>query len=143
MTTMRERVYLGGCLCGAVRYEVTGVFEAFMLCHCMRCRRGSGSAHAANVFSETATLRWVAGEQSVRSFRLPETRHARSFCGRCGAAVPSLHMDGVLVVVPAGSLDDPVGLPSPTHIHCADSASWERQCADAPRFAGLPTAHTG
>ena len=42
----------GTCLCGAVRFEISGSFERFYLCHCSRCRKGSGSAHAANLFFE-------------------------------------------------------------------------------------------
>jgi hypothetical protein len=35
----------GSCLCGAVRYEVTGTPTAFDLDHCSRCRKSSGSVH--------------------------------------------------------------------------------------------------
>ena len=52
----------GSCLCGAVRFEVTGAFESFFLCHCSRCRKDTGSAHGANLFSSTAKLAWLKGE---------------------------------------------------------------------------------
>ncbi|MCB9536031.1 MAG: GFA family protein [Myxococcales bacterium] len=138
-----EPVHQGGCLCGAVRFEVTGPFDAFMLCHCSRCRRDTGSVHAANLFSGSATLRWASGGRLVRSFRLAGTRHERAFCGQCGAAVPSVQMEGALLVVPAGSLDETDRLPPPTHIFCADAAAWEPGVAAAPRFAKLPTDEVG
>jgi hypothetical protein len=37
-------VVTGGCLCGAVRFEVELPFRRANACHCSRCRRHSGSA---------------------------------------------------------------------------------------------------
>ena len=34
----------GGCLCGAVRFDVVNVPDAFGICHCEKCRRWTGSA---------------------------------------------------------------------------------------------------
>lgn len=133
MTTHR-----GGCLCGRARFEVVGDFDQLALCHCSRCRKATGSAHGANLFSTRATLRWTGGQESVRDFRLPGTRHARSFCAACGSALPSIQMRGALVVVPAGSLDTPVQVGSAMHIFCAARAGWEDAAASAPRFDGLP-----
>src|SRR5436190_652026 len=39
----------GSCLCGAVRYVVTGEPLLARYCHCSRCRKARGAAHAANV----------------------------------------------------------------------------------------------
>jgi hypothetical protein len=55
-----ENQYLGSCLCGAVTFKVQGSFERFFLCHCSRCRKDTGSAHAANLFSTTARLEWLS-----------------------------------------------------------------------------------
>jgi hypothetical protein len=33
----------GSCLCGGVRYEVEGPFEIMAYCHCVQCRKASGS----------------------------------------------------------------------------------------------------
>ena len=46
----------GSCLCGAVRFEIRGSLERFFLCHCRRCQKDTGTAHAANLFSATAGL---------------------------------------------------------------------------------------
>jgi hypothetical protein len=131
--------YLGSCLCGEVRFEVAGEFERFFLCHCGRCRKGTGSAHAANLFSTTAKLTWLAGEAKVRSFNVPSSRHGRSFCADCGSPVPRLQMDGALLVVPAGALDSDIIIRPDAHICVADSASWDQRLEDAPRLDGLPS----
>ncbi|NKF20851.1 GFA family protein [Solimonas marina] len=131
-------IYRGACLCGAVRYEVQGRFERFFLCHCSRCRKDTGSAHGANLFSQSASLTWVAGEEQLRHFALSATRHARSFCGVCGSALPSVQMDGKLLVVPAGSLDDDVDLKPDAHLFAASRAAWDDGFTDVAVFDGLP-----
>src|SRR5690606_14422827 len=95
----------GSCLCAAVGFQIDGDFQSFYLCHCGHCRKDSGSAHSANLFSATARLKWLYGEEKVTRFALAQTRHCRAFCSICGSALPDLQMDGTLLVVPAGSLD--------------------------------------
>lgn len=128
----------GSCLCGAIRFEIEGAFEHFFLCHCGRCRKDTGSAHAANLFATQAKLTWLSGEQHIKTFQLPQTRHTRSFCRECGSAAPSLQMDGALLVAPAGSLDSGVGLKPTAHIMFASRADWDEHLEDAPRSDGLP-----
>ena len=131
--------HTGSCLCGAVRFEIEGEFERFYLCHCSRCRKDSGSAHAANLFSSRAKVRWLAGEDKLSHFRLPGTRHARSFCAVCGSALPSVQMDGALLVVPAGSLDSDVPLMPDAHIFTASRANWDSALERVPSREGLPS----
>ena len=130
--------YSGGCLCGAVTFGVTGAFQSFFLCHCSRCRRGTGSAHGANLFSTTARLDWRSGEDRVRGFSLPGTRHERSFCADCGAALPRVSADGALLVVPAGSLDDAIDIAPTARICMASRAAWTVGLENVPAFDGLP-----
>jgi hypothetical protein len=117
----------GGCLCGAVRFEVDGAFERFFLCHCSYCRKDTGSAHAANLFSSHAKLTWLAGEDRVTTYNLPSTRHAKSFCATCGSALPRHHAGTTSVIVPAGSLESPVPLRPDAHIFVASRADWDRE----------------
>ena len=37
-----EMKHGGGCLCGAVRYEIRGPLRGVIACHCSQCRRTSG-----------------------------------------------------------------------------------------------------
>jgi hypothetical protein len=131
--------YSGSCLCGAVHFEIDGQFERFFLCHCEYCRKDTGSAHAANLFSSSATLRWISGEDKIRQFNLPATRHSRSFCGDCGSALPLTQMNGKLLVVPAGSLNSAVTMKPDAHIFVASRASWDDALEEVPTFPKFPS----
>jgi hypothetical protein len=124
----------GSCLCGAVQFEITGAFDGFFLCHCRRCRKNSGSAHAANLFSPNAKLQWLSGEANIKTYRVPDSRHQRAFCLECGSALPNLHENGALLVVPAGSLDTPLDMRPTAHIFAASRADWDHDLGSAPAF---------
>ena len=127
----------GSCLCGAVTFEITGAVSGFYLCHCSRCRKDTGSAHAANLFSTDAELTWLSGADSVQSYKLPGTRHAKSFCANCGSSLPRVQDDGRLIV-PAGSLDTPVPVRPNAHIFVADRADWDDGLHTIAHFDALP-----
>lgn len=131
--------HAGSCLCGQVRFEVDGAFERFFLCHCEYCRKDTGSAHAANLFTSTGSLKWLSGADQVRSFNLPSTRHARSFCSICGSALPYQQAGSALLVVPAGSLDSKLHLRPDAHIFAASRAGWDQQLETLPSFEKFPS----
>jgi hypothetical protein len=130
--------HTGSCLCGAVRFEIDGDFERFYLCHCEYCRKDTGSAHAANLFSATAVLKWISGEHQVTRFTLPSTRHSRSFCSTCGSGLPHAQIDGKLLVVPAGSLNTDVAIKPDAHILVSSRARWDDALEKVPTLDGLP-----
>ncbi|WP_349678472.1 GFA family protein [Marinimicrobium sp. UBA4509] len=127
----------GSCLCGAVRFEVQGGFDSFYLCHCKHCQKDTGSAHAANLFSLSASLTWLSGSDSVTTFRLQGTRHSKSFCQLCGSALPISDGTGLLVV-PAGCLDTEVSIQPTAHIFTSSKAVWDRELEVLPTFESLP-----
>src|SRR5262245_23949079 len=133
-----DRKYSGSCLCGEVRFEIEGEFERFFLCHCEYCRKDTGSAHAANLFSTTATVKWLSGQEKVASFDLPSTRHSKSFCSVCGSALPRVQMQGHLLVVPAGSLDSEVPIAPNAHIFVSSRANWDEGLDRIPLLEKLP-----
>ena len=133
---MNDR-HSGSCLCGAVAFEVEGAFESFFLCHCEYCRKDTGSAHAANLFSSGARLRWLSGADKVSTFDLPSTRHSKCFCSICGSALPK-RSEGLLAV-PAGSLNSDVPLRPNAHIFCASRAKWDDALEKVPQLAQFPS----
>jgi len=128
----------GSCLCGKVEFEITGNFENFYLCHCERCRKDTGSAHGANLFSSTADLKWLKGEDEVKTFDFNSTGHIKSFCSHCGSALPNLQRNGTLLVVPAGSLDTDVPIKPQGHIYVSRKANWDRELEKVVHFDELP-----
>ncbi|MES2491284.1 MAG: GFA family protein [Pseudomonadota bacterium] len=134
-----SNLHAGSCLCGAVRFEVDGEFERFYLCHCEHCRKDTGSAHAANLFSSQVTLKWIAGQDKVVFFNLPSTRHSKSFCSICGSALPSAQADGKLVVVPAGSLDSVVTNKPDAHLFMSSKAGWDNCLEGIPKMEKYPS----
>ena len=135
---MNEK-HQGSCLCERVKFEIVGPFENFFLCHCKHCQKDTGSAFAANLFSMTAKLNWLQGQDSVKTFVLPNTRHTKSFCSECSSALPNMQMDGKLLVVPAGSLNTDVTINPSAHIFCASRANWEDTLESAKKFETFPT----
>ena len=119
--------------------RVEGGFERFFLCHCEYCRKDTGSAHAANLFSSTASLKWLSGREKVTEFNLPSTRHTRCFCSTCGSAVPYQQANGALLVIPAGSLDSEVRIRPDAHIFVSSRAGWDEALERLPSFARLPS----
>jgi hypothetical protein len=88
--------------------------------------------------TQTAALKWLSGEDQVRVFNLPSTRHRNSFCSTCGSALPDLQMNGALLKVPTGSLDTEVRVRPDAHIFCASKASWDEALDKVSKAAKLP-----
>ncbi|KAF5056342.1 GFA family protein [Anaerotignum sp.] len=130
--------YKGSCLCGEVTFEIEGEFDNFFLCHCERCRKDTGSAHAANLFSSTAELRWLSGEDKAKTFNFRSEGHIKSFCINCGSALPNFQFDGQLLVVPAGCIDSDINIKPQGHIYYANRASWDHDLEKVPKFEELP-----
>lgn len=126
--------YQGSCLCGTVQYTIKGPFLRFFFCHCSRCRRSSGSAHAANVFTRAGNVLFTRGEDKVKRFDLPKAEQfARAFCTDCGAPVPYLSRDGKVHVVPIGSVGNFTDRKVDANVHWDSRAAWYEDGIAAPR----------
>ncbi|HET7879616.1 MAG TPA: GFA family protein [Acetobacteraceae bacterium] len=107
----------GGCQCGAVRYTISVEPLSVYVCHCRECRRQSASAFGISVIVPEAAFALTEGE--VRTWRRP-TDSGRvldcMFCVVCGSRICHTTPDEGVVSVKGGSLDEPPGLQSATHI---------------------------
>jgi hypothetical protein len=132
-------VVQGSCLCGDVGWELRGEPERLWNCHCSRCRRARGAAHATNAFFKGEELAWTRGEENAVSFALPGAkRFGQAFCRRCGGVVPRVVPSTGYVVTPCGSLDDPPGRIPAGHIFVANKAPWFEISDGLPQWEGLP-----
>jgi hypothetical protein len=129
----------GSCLCGDVRYAISGNIGIFQYCHCSRCRKFTGSAFAANLFVKPDQFRWFKGEEQVSQYNPEETRHfATAFCQRCGSSLPWQAKSGKVVVIPAGTLDQDPDVRPLQNIFCASRAEWYTAPDSLPEHAELP-----
>jgi hypothetical protein len=136
---MTEGPVTGSCLCGAVRYEIDGSLGIFQYCHCSRCRKSTGSAHAANLIVRPEQFRWNQGSEHVGRFEHPSARHfATSFCRICGSSLPWLGKSRRAVVVPAGTLDEDPGIRPSQNIFWGSRAPWYEPVSELPRHEELP-----
>ena len=115
----------GSCLCGEVSYEVKADFKGFMLCHCTRCQKASGSAHVANIFTAPENLTILTGEANIKRYDLPSPpAFGKSFCTNCGSVVPYLNGAGNAIIIPAGTLDEDPGIRPKANIFWKNRAQW-------------------
>jgi hypothetical protein len=128
----------GSCLCGSVTYELERAGEHFVLCHCHRCKKHSGSAFLAGLLGYG--VRFLTGKDLISSYEAPvlvtPPAYRRDFCSRCGTAVPSpVSVAGEdAFIVPAGSLDaDPEVRPQ-RHVWVDCEAAWEAGMEALPRL---------
>ncbi len=130
----------GSCLCGEVTYQYSGDVKVFQYCHCSRCRKFTGSAHATNIIIDPENFKWSSGENFVGRFEHPDAKHfATCFCKKCGSSLPWLNKSGTAVVIPAGTLDvDPVVRPI-HNIFYKYRAPWYVNATDLKIYDELPT----
>ncbi len=114
----------GGCLCGAVRFAVTGFKGGIFKCHCSKCRKAFGGASSAAAFVDEGEFNWLQGEDSVRQYRC-ESGFTRRFCPDCGSILPQHLDDYGMHWVPVGLLDSDPGIRLKRHIHVDSRAEWE------------------
>ena len=128
----------GSCLCGGVRYTVSGEAQRFYHCHCSRCRKASGTGHATNLFVQ-GSLTWNSGEELIRTFKLPEAeRFANSFCEVCGSRMPRFIEKLGMVFIPAGSLEDEPDIRPQARIFLDSRTKWSCDEAVLPGFERYP-----
>ena len=127
----------GGCLCGALRYEIDGPFVDMLHCHCSMCRKHHGTPFATWVAAPSSGFRWLTDTASLTRYDSSPKAH-RDFCNVCGSVAPTFIDEMGLVIVPAGNLDgDPAIRPS-KHMFVGSKAPWYTITDDLPQHAEYP-----
>jgi hypothetical protein len=126
-----EKSAEGGCLCGAVRYAVSGEPVAATLCHCRSCRRASGGTNVAWAVFDKSAFEWLEGEpvaySSSPGIEWLHCRRCGSLVGYTRASRPD-HTD-----ITTGTLDDPERYPPTVEIWLEHRIDWETLNPDLPK----------
>ena len=131
----------GSCLCGKVTFKYTeGAEKLMMLCHCSRCRKVKGAAHAYNLFVAPQDFHWLTGADNVTVYDLPNAdRFGNSFCRDCGSSVPRKSANSPMFNIPVGTLDDTPDIDPKAHIFVGSKSNWFEitgsilQCEEMPQ----------
>ena len=131
-----EPTYQGGCLCGAIRYQVTAFEPRIAHCHCTMCQRFHGAAFSTFGEVQLEHFRWIQGEEVLQSYQA-ENGTVRQFCSRCGSSLrfisPYNREDGTVEVAIA-TLDDPHTLQIDAHIYTVTQVPWITLCDELPKY---------
>jgi len=126
-------VHEGGCLCGAVRYSLTGKLRQVVNCHCGQCLKThghvaaySGVARAGLEVIEGRGLTWYDSSAFAR----------RGFCRFCGSSLFWESPSQSHISVSAGTLDQPTGLRTIGEIFVADKSDYYELDERLPAFPG-------
>lgn len=129
-------MYKGGCLCGKVRFEVTGPIENIVYCHCSRCRKAQGSAFATNGNVAAKSFHFAAGKGFLTGYEATPGQ-TKYFCKVCGSPIMSKKASEPDVVrIRLGTIESPIRERPLAHIFVTSKANWENSCDDLPEYEG-------
>ncbi|MCP5096369.1 MAG: GFA family protein [Chloroflexi bacterium] len=127
---------MGGCLCGAVRYEVRGKLRDVVNCHCRMCLRIHGHYGAyTSVEKEKLSYLIDDGLQWYRSVQDDAGGNVyRGFCKHCGSSLFWKLKRRKIISIAAGTLDQVSNLKTAMHIWVSSAADYYEISDDLPKF---------
>ncbi|MEM1253405.1 MAG: GFA family protein [Cyanobacteria bacterium P01_H01_bin.21] len=118
--------FKGRCLCGAVRFESTANPQLVGHCHCLDCRKLSGTGHCTNIMIPEDAFTITGEVKFYESFADSGNLVSRGFCPNCGSAIYSTNSGMPGVVYPrASSLDDPNILEPQVVVYASRALTWD------------------
>jgi hypothetical protein len=128
--------FTGGCLCGAIRFQVTAPTKWCAHCHCSLCRRAHGAAFVTWFGVERARFELVAGADRLVWYQ-STPRARRGFCSCCGS---TLFFEGDRwpdeVHVALAHMDGPIDRRPKAHVFFDTHVDWVELGDDLPRLGG-------
>jgi hypothetical protein len=132
-------ILAGGCLCEALRYEITPPLSFVVQCCCTDCQKATGTGHTTIIGVNRSQLA-LKGEPATYTVCGDSggivTRH---FCGTCGGRIyTAADVAGERIMVQAGSLDDPGQVTPQRVIYARSRVPWDKTDPRLPHFDELP-----
>lgn len=131
---------LGGCQCGAIRYQLDGKPEYVSYCHCVDCRKATGALMVTYAVHEIEQVHFNGERKTYTS--TPGVQ--RTFCPACGTPLSyEAEWQGRIVIgVFVGTLDNADALPPEMHVFDIDRVSWFDVADHLPRYHQHPFSET-
>jgi hypothetical protein len=120
-------IHEGGCLCGAVRYRVTGEPNVTGVCHCTFCKRRTGSAFGVAAYFDNEAVKITGGVLKTYEYRSDESNRwlRTEFCPSCGTTVTwtaEAFPEGRGIAL--GTFDDPNWIKPTIHAWTRSALHW-------------------
>ncbi len=129
----------GSCLCGAVSYETNGEPIIVGHCHCVDCRKTSGTGHATHVAMQESMVKLKGALKSHVHPADSGNVVERFFCPTCAAAIHSKNSGKPgMVFLRASSLDDPDQVTPLMIVYASRAPKWDVMDKGLPSFAAMP-----
>jgi hypothetical protein len=129
----------GGCLCNAIRYKLNGPILFVSQCCCKDCQKATGTGHTTIIGIQRADLDLQGEPATYTNYGDTGGSVTRHFCGTCaGRLFTSGSLPGSVVMVQAGSLDDPSAVSPESVIYHKDAVAWDRFDPALPVFEAMP-----
>ena len=103
--TMKISKHKGGCLCGFIRFEATGIPGEPHTCSCTMCQRHTGALTVTWVEYPKSSILWIGPGGPPATYRSSEFS-SRAFCPKCGSSLGALDINPVVALL-VGTFDRP------------------------------------
>ena len=132
-------LYTGGCLCNALRYQFKTGPQTVYICHCTECQKVSSSAFGMSVRVNVDDFNITRGTGKLIKTTADSGRTKEGlFCPECGTRIIGKPTSGSLVIVKAGTLDNPNWFRPVAHIWTRSAQSWFSFLDGLPKFEQAP-----
>ena len=121
-SSIEVRMISGSCLCGKVKYKISGKVGEIVHCHCKTCRKAHGAAFSS-VAAVNDTDFELSGSENLKSFESSKGKK-RYFCTTCGTQVYAKKDNTHHLILRLGSLDDDPRSNEKNHIWVSQKACW-------------------
>ena len=129
----------GKCLCGAVRFTLTGAPVVTAVCHCKNCQRQAGSAFSVVVLAPKESVSINGELKAYHDTADSGAKLDRKFCPNCGSAMFSEQPDTPdTIIIKAGIFDDTSWLKPAVHVWCASAQPWVEISDKVAKFPANP-----
>ncbi len=125
----------GGCMCGAVRYRVSGPHTYSGICHCDDCRRATGGAYVAWFGASPENFEVTRGEITEHESS-PGIR--RGFCSKCGSSLTFGGEGWNDIAITIASLDDPNAITPESNVFLRERLHWVKFNENMRNYDGFP-----
>lgn len=134
-----EQLRKGGCLCGAIKYEISGEPITCYTCHCQDCQTRSGSAFAVRIIVPDDSVRIVEGRPTEWLEDRGDRQLVTQLCSKCGTNLWQglSHMPGV-AFMNAGTLEQTSWLKPFAHFWTQSAQPWVQFDESSEKFATQP-----